>query len=816
MLHDLKFGFRMLGKSPGVTAIAILALALGIGANTAIFSGLNAVFIKGLPVPNAQQLVALYFHQAKSAALPLFSYLDLRDTRKQASGSMDVFGYFMGIDGLTTGAHADRVVTNYVTGNYFSALGVKPALGRLILPSEGGASRTDPVIVLAYSYWQSRFGRSRNVIGKTVRVDGQPLTIVGVAQKGFRGVLTEIDVAAFMPLNMQYIEFPGLMKSRTGRALFALARLKDGVGVARAKAALAVIAHRLSQEYPTTDSGAAIQVLPQKEVEFNPLPKPGEYQQELALAGLFLVLGALVLVLACFNVANILLVRASARQHEMTIRTALGAPRHRLVRQLLTESSLLALFGCVAGLLVGAWGSSLLSSIHISAGVPVTLNFSFDWRVFAYTVGAAVLTGVLVGVAPAARASRADPGEALHEGGRTTTARHHRLRNALVVAQLAGSIVILTIAGLFTRSLQSAEHVDLGFQSDHLVNFRLDPHGFGYSNAQGQEFYRNLLSALRGLPGVQSAAVSFTFPTGTYTDQESIYVEGHLLLKGQPPPALNVDPISPGYFKTMGIPLMEGRSFTDADTAKTQLVAVINQTMATELWPHEDPIGRNFRLDSQTGPLVKVVGVARNTKYRSLQEGPTPFLYLPLTQHFISMEVLQVRSALPMRRLVRLIEGQVHQLAPGLPVSDVQTMRVALDGPYGFYPFHLHAYEAGVLGLLGLILATVGVYGVVSYSTSQRTHEIGIRMALGAEPADIWKIVVGQGVKLLAFGLALGLVGAFALTRAMTSVLFGVSAHDPATYVAVSALIVAVTLLACIIPARRAMGVQPATALRYE
>ncbi len=816
LARDVRYGLRQLRRNPGLAAIVVLTLGLGIGANTAIFSVVNALLLRGIPVQNPNQLVALAFHQGKSEGLPLLSYPDLRDIGEQAGGSLEPFGYKFGMDGLSEGGHADRVVTNYVTGNYFSALGVKPALGRLILPSEGGPSRPDPILVLGYSYWQSRFGGSPAVIGKQVLVNGHPLTIVGVARKGFQGVLNEVDIQAFMPLNMVRVEMDFPLDSRAARGLFALGRLKGSTTLAQAQAALDVIATRLSHQYPDTNAVATFQVYPQKEAALTPMPQPGMYREELVVTGLFLSLAALVLLLACFNVANILMVRATAREREMTIRTALGAPRLRLIRQLLTESLLLALLGCGAGVLVGLWAGSLLGSIHISMGLPVTFHFSFDWRVFAYSVTAAIVAGMAVGVMPAFCAARANPAAALHDGGRTASVRHYRLRSALVVTEVAGSIVLLTVAGLFTRSLVKAQHMDLGFDPEHLTNFHVDPQEIGFDYAQAMEFYKNLLNRVRALPGVQTATLAFTYPSnGVYLNAESVFVEGHLPPKGEPAPVVSVNEVTPGYFETLGIPIVEGRTFANTDTADAPLVAVINQRMAKQFWPGEDPIGKRFRTGSESGNPIEVVGVARDTKYEDLFAKPTPYLYKPLAQDYVPMQTLQVRSLLPPATLVREVEHQIHDLAPGLPVFDIETMMETLNGG-GFYTFRLGAYLAAALGLLGLILATVGVYGVISVSTSQRTREIGIRMALGARPNDIRQAILHQGLTIVVVGTLLGAAVALGLTRVMAHLLYGVSAHDPITYCGVTLLIAGVTLLACYVPARQATKVDPMVALRYE
>jgi predicted permease len=637
-------------------------------------------------------------------------------------------------------------------------------------------------------------------------------------QKEFRGPLSETDIQAYLPLNLTKIEgFEGLLTDRRARALFALGRLRPGVSLQQARASLSLIATRLSQQYPNSDTGAAIWVLPQKEAVVDPLPKPGEYQRVLTAVGLFLALAILVLFLASFNVANILLIRATTREHEMAVRAALGAPRRRLLRQLLMESFLLALIGCGAGIIAGSWGSSLSRSIRFSANLPMSLDLSFDWRVLAYAVAVAILAAFMVGVVPAFRASRARPASALHEGGRGVTGGGHRLRNILVVAQVAGSIVLLIVAGLFTRSLKRAQRMDLGFNPARVLNVTMDPHEAGYNEAQGKEFYKCLLLRVRALPGVQSASLAFNVPTGQFMDNDAVYVEGHFPGPGEAAPTIAVNHISPGYFTTMQIPILSGRAFLDSDTAEAPPVAVINQTMARRLWPDEDALGRRFRMNGESGPLVEVVGIARDSKYQSVFAKSIPYLYMPLAQSYISIETLQVRTVGEPESLVRSVEEQVHGLAPGLPVFGAESMEQALNGGFwGFYSLHLGAYLAAALGLLGLTLAVLGVYGVVSYSTSQRTHEIGVRMALGARPGDIWRIVFRQGLTIVALGALIGILAALGLTRAMASFLYGVNSHDPLTYLAVSFMISAVTLLACYIPARRATKVDPMEALRYE
>jgi len=818
LFHDVRYGLRVLAKSPGFTAVAVITLALGIGANTAVFSVVNGLILRGLRVQDPSTLVSLGFTHKKDVGLSLFSYPDVEDIQRQANGCVDVFLYRFGFDGLSEGDRADRILTNYVTGDYFTSLGIKPALGRLILPSEGKVHGSDPVIVLGYSYWQNRFGGDPSVVGKSVRIDGYPVTVVGVAQQGFRGALSDIDVQAYLPLNMTSIEgFDISLTDRSARALFALGRLRPGVSLQQARASMNVVATRLSQQYPNTDLGAVIWVLPQKEAMINPLAKPGEYQQMLAAVGLFLALAILVLLVASFNVANILLVRATTREHEMAVRAALGAPRRRLMRQMLSESLLLALFGCGAGILAGTWGATLLKSIRFSASFPLSLDFSFDWRVCAYGVGVAILASVVVGVMPALRASHVSPGKALHEGGRGVAGGGHRLRSVLVVAQVAGSILLLIVAGLFTRSLRVAQHMNLGFNPASLVNITMNPHEAGYNDKQGQEFFRNLLQQVRALPGIQSASLAFSFPTAQFTDYGAVYVEAHFPRPGEAAPTIADDPVSPGYFKNMEIPILRGREFLDSDTADAPRVAVINQAMAQELWPGEDALLRRFHMNSESGPLIQVVGIARDSKYQSVFAKSIPYIFLPLAQNYISIETLQVRTAKQPEAVIRRVQEQIHNLAPGLPVVGAETMEQALDGgSTGFYAFHLGADLAAALGILGLTLALVGVYGVISYSTSRRTHEIGIRMALGARPSDIWRIVFRQGLAIVGAGALIGILAALGLTRVMASFLYGISAHDPLTYLGVTLGIAAVALLACYIPSRRATRIDPMEALRYE
>ena len=816
--QDVRYGARMLRKNPGVTALVVMTLALGIGVNTALYSVVNAVFERGLPAARPHELLGLSFHQVNNPAQHNFSYSDFQDIRNQARCFSELFAYRVGLDGLDTGNRPEQIITSFVTGNYFQALSMKPALGRLILPSEGTVPGSDPVLVLGYSYWRARFGADPTILGKQIRVDSQPFTVVGVAPKGFRGLLSLVDVQAYMPINMFSIEERdrGWANSRTSRSLYVMGRLAHGVSAAQARAAVGVIAERLAHQYPKDWRDASIETYPGEAANTIFNPTAHAYEMEKVAVSLFLALAGLVLLVACFNVANILLVRAGTRQHEISVRAALGASRSRLIRQVLAESLLLAMLAGFAGVLTGGATSRLLSSLHLGVGVPIQLDFGFDWRVFAVALACAVLSGVVVGMAPAFQATRTAPADSLREGGRGIVSGHRYLRHALVVGQLALAMVLLVVAGLFMRSLGKATGIDLGFNPHHVLNLSMDPHEVGYDPERAREFAKVLLARVRALPGVQSASLAFTYPTSEYSEDERVYVEGHLPPLGQAGPTISNNAVSPGYFETAGIPIVAGRGFEDTDTHTAPAVAVINQTMAREFWPGEEPVGKRFKLGRDDKWWIQIVGVARDSKVQELTAKTPPYFYMPLDQYYSQLLTLQVRTTGLPETMILEVEQEIHGVAPGLPIFGVQTMEQALYSPNGFFHYWLGSAIAAALGLLGLLLSLIGVYGVLSYSTSLRIHEIGVRMALGAYPGAIGRMMLAQGMALVGSGLVLGTFGALAAARVMRGFVFGVSAYDPLTFAAVAALISAVALLACHLPARRATRVDPLAALRHE
>jgi predicted permease len=816
-LQDLRFAARMLRKNPGVTVIVVLTLAVGVGANTAIFGLVNGLLLQRLPVPAAEQIAALVIQSGSSSLGALgFSYPQFVEFREQTAPICEVFGSATAWRlNFTAEGHSDTLTVGGVSSNYFSALGVKPALGRLFLPGEGEHPGEPAILVLSYIFWQRRFGSDPQVIGKQVRVGGKPATIVGVMEKEFRGQFSVFEMDAYAPLSTVFDQSSAsnFWNSRDIHLMLVLGRLKPDVTLAQARSRFDVISRRLAAQYPVTDKDLSVRVMDERFSR----PIPYANNAFIVFSGLFLILGALVLLLACTNITNILMARASVRQREMAIRAALGGARYRLVRQMLTETMLTALLGGIAGIALGAGLSHLANSTHLS-NIPVRLGFGFDWRVFIYALAAVVATAISAGLSPALRATRADVNTVLHQGGRAEASAkaRHKVRGDLMAAQVAGSLMLLIVAGLFVRSLRAVEHMDIGFDPNQLLNITLDPSLNNYTEIQTNEFYRSLETKVRALPGIQSVSLAASVPMGSTLGKQSVYIEGRPVPSGQRAPGVFFNDVDPPYFDTLRVRVLLGHAFTDANSETSQRVAIVNETMAKDFWPGEDPIGKRFSLTSDTGPFVEIVGVARDGKYRVLAEDPQPYFYVPLTQHFTPQRTLQIRSGMPPESLVPMIQHEIHELDADAPVEEIETMKESLGGALGYFLFRLGASLAAAMGLLGLLLAVVGVYGVVSYAATQRTQELGVRMALGASPRQILALLLKQGAKLVAAGLLFGLAGAGALTRAMSSMLVGVSPSDPLTYLSVAALLSFITLLACWIPARRAMRVDPMVALRHE
>jgi putative ABC transport system permease protein len=814
--QDIHYGLRMLRKNPGFTLMAVLTLALGIGANTAIFSLGNVFMFRPLPVKDAGRLTVVAVQYRADADPNQLSYLDYVDYRKQSDVFTDMTFYDLNLAGLGYRGHADRIIMAYVPSNFFTMLGLHPALGRLIAPGEGDEPKTGPVVVLGHSYWVRRFGGDPGVIGSSVTLDGQMATVIGVVPEEFRGPYNIVELDAYAPIGM-YAMASGNSSFFTDRRDFelrVLATLKPGVTTKQAEAALNVIAKRLAREYPQVDQGEMARVIPERLAR----PEPAVANSMPLVTTIFLVMVGLVLLVACFNVANLLLARAVVREKEMAVRAAMGASRARLIRQMLTESVLLAIAGAVGGALMGNWVIRVLERLRPLGDFHLRLAFTFDWRVFSYVAGVALAAGIVAGLAPALRISRANLNDTLREGGRGLIggARRHWLRHGLVVAQVAGSLIVLVAAGLFTRSLTNAESIDLGYDPHNVLNLSLEPKLQGYDQPRAEAFFRELLSRAKALPGVESASLAFSIPLGYYGEGAGVYAEGQALPPNKRVPGAGYNCVTPDYFSTLRMRILKGRAFAEADTSTSPPVAIVNQTMAERLWPGQDAIGRRFSTQGASGPLVTVVGMVRDAKLQGLLDAPGNFFYLPQTQKYKSTHVLQLHTLVPPQSLIVPAEALVRELDPNLPVYDVMTMEQAVAGANGYFLFKVGAAFAGSLGALGLLLAVVGVYGVVSYAASQRMHEIGIRLALGARPRSVLGLVMRQAVVLVGAGVGLGVLAALMVSRILVSLLVGVPSYDPLTFITVSALMLAVALLACYIPARRAARVDPMVALRYE
>jgi len=813
--RDLRYGLRMLLKSPNITLTAVLTLALGIGANTAIFTLLDKVLIRPLPVEQPYQLVT--FVEDASGAPAIFSYplyAELRDRNDVLSG---VVAHDQKPFSLSDGSQSERVVGQIVSGNYFATLGVRPALGRFFLPEEDRTPGTHPVIVISHGLWQRRFGGNRAVIGKTVILNNYRYTVVGVAPSEFTGTTRGAVNDVYVPIMMQVqpgSERGGFLDNRNAGWLQLIGRLKPNVSREQAQSALATPVEDANKTFPgNLDKDAGQVGDPTKVFLMDGSRGHADRVKDLSLP-LRLMMGVVgfVLLIACANVSNLLLSRASARRKEMAVRLAIGASRWRIVRQLLTESAILAALGGGAGLLVAYWGAGLLLGFQQQTNVvPRALDGGLDGRALGFTLGLSLVTGIVFGLAPALVVSKPDFVAALKEDtpGLGRVARRLSLRNLLVVTQVALSLVVLIGAGLCVKSLRALQAIDPGFEPAKVVTASFDLGQNGYNEARGRQFIAQLSERVAALPGVE--AVSFARVVA-FSDFPWV---GPLIIEGSRPQPVNTNAVSPNYFQTLGASLAQGREFTAQDTAGAPLVVIVNEAAARRYWPGQEVVGqRIIRGKGRITEFAEVVGVVRNSKEKGLTEDPSPALYVPQLQNYFPELTLHARTATPSQTLLAAIRREAQLLDPTLPVYNLGTLAQQKDG--SLYTERLAAALLTLFGLLALSLAEVGIYGVLSYSVTERTREMGIRLALGARPRDLLKLVVGQGFMLTLIGLVIGVGASFALTRLIARLLFGVSATDPLTFIVIPLLLTGVALLACWIPARRATRVDPLAALRYE
>lgn len=819
--RDFRYALRHLLRNPSFALLAIFTLAVGIGANIVVFSVLNGLLFSSLHIHDASRIVALGFRQKEASWQASFSYLDYLDLRNQTKKVFSsVIADQYGLDGFSThGSQPDRIFTDYVSGNYFKTLGIQPALGRLFEPSEGQTPGADSVIVLSYAYWRQHFGGERSIVGRHVNLNGHPLTIIGVTPRNYHGISSIFSVQAYIPLAMvvplENIPITDWNKLTT-RNIHIYARVKGNLNIQQSNAALAIVGRQLAETNPLTEKNAEVRAFPLY------LARNGGIDPQNTIgivAALFFALTGLVLLLACVNVVNLLLVRASAREHEMVIRAALGAQRSRLIRQILTESILLAFIAGVVGIGLGWIGTQLLGLINLQTDIPLFLRFPFDTHVFAFSMAVALPTGVIVGIVPAVRLSRTNLNTALRLGGRGVVGGRGRFRDFLVMLQIGGAFVMLIVAGLFVRSLSMAQHITLGFNPNNVVTLNMDPSEIGYADKQSRDFYERLLERVRVLPGVESATVAAAIPMGTIDNGSTsmLTIVGRESQTGEAAQSVGYNIIGTDYFKTLQIPLLRGRGFTEADNNKSPYVAVVSESMAKQFWPNEEVIGKQFIMSDDPSHTLRVIGIAGNARYTGLTGPIGPYFYLPFLQHYSqnSLEALEVRTVRGPLSVLPDIEQLVRNMAPSLPLFSIQTLNQSLYSPNGFLIFKIAASAAGITGLLGLALAAIGIYGVHSYVVSQKTTEIGLRMALGAQRFDILKIVYRQGMYIVGIGLILGIAVSLMVAHLLRSVIL-VSPTDTETYLGVSSVLILISMIACYIPARRAMLVEPMQALQGE
>ena len=813
LIKDVRYAIRGLIKRPAFTAIAVVTLALGIGANTAIFSLVNTVLLRALPVERPEEIVSVSV-RGKDDSMQAMShpnYIDYRDQNQVLSGLL--IYRFVPLSMSRSGLN-ERVWGYEVSGNYFDVLGVKAIKGRTFAPDEYRAKLAGPVIVVSYDSWQRRFGGDPDLVGKDVLLNNHQFKVIGIAPEGFKGTEFVYAPEIWVPASMMEWVEPGAtwLDNRDTNNFFAVGRLKPGVNSKQAEQSLNGLALQLAKQYPNDNEGQTIKVLPTGFI------LPELRGAVVNFTWILMISVAIVLLVTCTNLAGLLLARATERRREIAIRLAMGANRYRLIRQLLTESVLLSLVGGVGGLLLALWIIKMLLAFKPPIDFPLVMDVSIDWRVLLFSLFLSLLTGEIFGLAPTLQATRPSLLKSLKDNAAQGGASRNLLRSGLVVAQMALSLVVLIGAGLVVRTLQQLQTMNPGFDPQNALTMSFDVGLQGYDEAKGQQFYRQLGERVRAIPGVKAAAITSYMPLSLNYNSNSIFIEGQPAERGANAPTAMAAAIGPGYFDTMSTPILVGREFSEQDGAKTEQVAVVNETFVKRLLPSaqsgEEALNRRVSFSGAEGPFMRIVGVARDGKYFNIAEEPRAFIWTPLSQNYSSNGILVVRTTGAPESTIASARREVQALDPTLPVFDVKTltdhMRLSL------FPARVAAAVLGVFGVVALLLSAIGIYGITSYAVAQRTREIGIRIALGAQLSDVLKLVLTHGVKLTILGVGIGLLGAFLVTRAITSVLYGVSATDPLTFGLVTFVLVLVALLACYFPARRATKVDPLVALRYE
>jgi putative ABC transport system permease protein len=811
LIQDIKFGLRMLLKSPSMSIVATIALALGIGANTAIFSVVNAVLLRPLPYPNPDSLVELYeTNLQRGTVRGSHSYPNFFDIRSQNTVFERVSTYRTSDFIMTGRGEPVRLQGAVVTADLFPLLGVAPALGRTFVADEDKGTDTGRVVVLSHRLYQTRFGGDPAILNQRLTFDGVSFTVIGVMPPAFEFPIQNEPVELWTTIAGDSFGSEPITAQRGAHFLRVIGRLKPNVTPEQAQTELTTIAARLEQQYPDTNTRRGLRL------ESALMALVGDVRPVL-----FILLGAVacVLLIACANVANLLLARATSRHKEMAVRAALGASRVRVIRQLLTESVLLSLVGGAVGLLLAVWWSDLLVALG-KEDIPRAVQVGIDWRVLGFTLGVSILTGVIFGLAPAFHSSKTDLVESLKDGGRGTSegARRSRMRSILAVGELAVAVVLLVIAGLLIKSLWRLQNVNSGLQAENVMTFNVALPETRYKTDRQAQFFSDLKARLESSPGVQSASSIIPLPLSGDRFVISFQIEGREVSPKDEPSA-DIFMTGVGYFKTMGIPVIKGRDFEQRDQHGSPPVVIITEEFARQFFPNEDPIGKRMQpgigtYEDEDSPMREIVGVVGDIRNRSLNTEPKPAYYVPQTQIPFSQMAVVVKTTNDPRSLVSGMTKEVAAMDADLPLFGVKTMDEYMSSSVAGPRFNttLLSIFAGV----ALVLTLVGLYGVMSYSVAQRTNEIGIRLALGAQTRDVLLMIVKQGSILILLGLTIGLVGAFAATRLIESLLFGVTTKDPFTFAAAAVLLAVVALLACYIPAWRATKVDPLRALRYE
>ena len=820
--QDIRYAIRMLLKNRGFSAIAILSLALGIGANTTIFTVVNAILLHPLPVKDISRLVQVDTVDSKTLVTTAnttklgMSYPNFQDYARDNQVFSEV-GCFVGPGPLTWsgGTEPKQILGQLVSANYFEILGLRPATGRFFLRDEDIQRGGNNIAVLSHALWINKFGSDPNIVGKVLTLNATPYTVIGVAPRGFKGIFTFGGAEEiWIPVSMYPQVLAGFLKDNFNDRRFLtttmFGRLKDGVTVPAAEASLKTIASRLESAFPKDNASRSVALTPLVEAVVG----VNNRNQIVLASGLMMAIVGLVLMIACVNVANLLLAQAARREKEISLRAALGASRRRVTRQLLTESLVLALLAGIVSSAIAYAGRATLWSFRPPFILEGDLDIGFDFRVLAFTLGVSLLTAVLIGLAPAIKVARPNLIEVLKVGGRggSVSWTRNRFRSLLVITEIALALVALVGAGLFIRSMQNAEQVDPGFESRNLFVFAFDLGALHYDEGRAQQFFRAAIERAEASPGVASATVASNLPLGGGLAR-TVFPEGQDEASGYRGTLTQLNDITPNFFKTLRIPLLSGREFTDGDRKDTNQVAIVNEAMAKQFWPGQNPIGKRFHFFGEN-TLREVVGLVRNTVVNTIGEEPQPLAYLPLTQDFAPAVTMQVRTTGRPEAVVATVRRNVQALDSNLALTNFNTVGEVLD--QGLWAPRMGAGLLTIFGGLALVLAIVGVYGVLSYSVSQQTREIGIRMAMGAQAGRVLSLVVKQGMRLAVVGLTLGLLVALAAMHVLSSLLLGVSAHDPFIFGGVSLILAMAAVLACYVPARRAARVDPLVALREE